>query len=121
MLKYFEDIDKDCSITVIRLEVTLGVGITSRKSWTWNRRLDTAVIAMVESGEADFFMNKWFYQKSCKAENKFHAIDVQKFNDLFTILGLSAFISLFVLIFEIIWKQLLHGVGTLHCKTMQED
>ena len=51
LLKYFRDIDKDCSMKVIQLEVTLGVGITSRKSWTRNRRLDTAVIAMVESGK----------------------------------------------------------------------
>ena len=121
MLKYFRDIDKDCSMKVVQLEVTLGISITSRKSWTWNRRLDTAVINMVESGEADFLINKWFNQKSCKAKNKFHAIDVQKLKDLFTILSVSAFISLFVLVIEIIWKQVLHVVGTLHCKIKQED
>ena len=121
MLKYFRDIDKDCSMKAVQLEITLGIGLTSRKSWTWNSKLDTAVISMVESGEADSLINKWFNQKSCKAKKNFYAIDVLKLKDLFTVLGVSACVSLFILFIEVIWKKALYVVGPLHCRVKQED
>ena len=105
-LKYFTDIDKDCTLKTVLLQKDTGVAISALKSWTWKRRIDAAISYMVESGEADYLIKRWFGQESCKSSNAFYAIDILKLKELFVILSISILIASFILVIEIAWKKI---------------
>ena len=104
-LKYMADIDKDCSLKKVQLNIQNAICIASRKSWTWKKRIDTTISHMVESGEIDYLFKKWFGKGSCVPKNTFYAIDILKLDNLFVILGVSVPIALFILLIELIWKK----------------
>ena len=95
---------------MVRLEIALGIGFATRKSWTWKRRVDRASIDLIASGEADYAINKWFGQESCKAKNTFHAIDIVKLKYLFLIVAASILIVSVILVIEMYWSRILHIV-----------
>ena len=105
-LKYITDVDKDCSLKTVQLHTSTVICVTSRKSWTWKRRIDTTISHMVESGEVDHLHTKWFGKGSCTAKNNFYSLDIVQLKDLFIILGISAVISTFILLIEVIWSYI---------------
>ena len=90
----------------MRLQKDTSIGIVALKSWTWKRRVNAALSFMVESGEVDYFIKRWFGKESCKSSNTFYAIDILKLKHLFVILTISIFIASFILVIEIAWKKI---------------
>ena len=68
--------------------------------------MDTTVMHMVESGEADYLIKKWFPQHECKAKKTFYSLDILRLKDLFIILVVSILVATFLLFIEIIWHKL---------------
>ena len=56
---------------------------------------------MVQSGEADFLIYKWFGRKTCKTKSPFYSIDIVRLKDLFIILAVSILIAAFLLLIEV--------------------
>ena len=88
------------------LQIDTGIGIAVAKSTTWKRRVDAAVSYMIESGEVDYFIKRWFGQESCKSSNAFYAIDILKLKDLLVVLSISIVVASFVLVIELAWERL---------------
>lgn len=105
-MKYEATLDKDCLLKVISVQKDSAVGVASHKSWTWKRRMDTAVTNIVQSGEADRLRSKWFSKDSCEAKSIVYAIDIIRFKDLFIILSFSMLLCLLLLLLEIVWNKL---------------
>ena len=104
-LTYIASNDKDCSLKTVKLSKIISYTIASRKSWTWKRRVDTAVSHIIDSGEVDHLNTEWFGKGSCKGKNTFYSIDIVKLLGLFVILSVSVLTAAVVMAIEFIWSH----------------
>ena len=81
-------IDHGCSARIIRVpHYNAPAGLVFRKNSTWKHRWNTAVTSMVDTGEADYVLNRWFQKTNCKKANNFYSLDIQRMRGIFIVLA----------------------------------